>query len=250
MNIVQTLKGLKAVGFKNVWLALPYGLKKSALDAEYLSKWKKEDKEPLQGVGKFDRIIPSQGSCEIRFSTSILTIKILRPSLAKFEWRPAKTRASYLVEKTDYEPVPFVAGMRGEDCEIRCGEMRVVVKEKGNVEIYNSRGALVCRHEPPGVGAEGACEFNSLLEEEERIFGMGQRNCPLNLRGRAFTVWNSEAMGDYKEGKDPIYFNVPLFIGLHKKGSYMVFFENSHYAKFSFKHDKARARFYGGALDY
>ncbi|MBD2022078.1 glycoside hydrolase family 31 protein, partial [Leptolyngbya sp. FACHB-36] len=48
---------------------------------------------------------------------------------------------------------------------------------------------------------------------------------------------------------DPMYICIPVYLGLHNQGSYLVFYENSFDARFSFS-EVATAAFEGGALRY
>lgn len=103
----------------------------------------------------------------------------------------------------------------------------------------------------------------SQLRSEEAIYGLGERSVPLNLRlardvtdkgevtptPKTFRMWNYDAAGKYDTGADPMYICIPLYWGLHHQGSYLVFYENSFDARFTFS-DVATATFEGGALRY
>lgn len=62
-------------------------------------------------------------------------------------------------------------------------------------------------------------------------------------------MWNFDAAGKYGPGSDPMYIGIPLYLGLHRNGSYLIFYENSFEAHFTFA-DVATADFEGGALGY
>ena len=47
-------------------------------------------------------------------------------------------------------------------------------------------------------------------------------------------MWNTDPMGAYKAGDDPLYMPLPVYLGLHQNGGYLVFYENSFPATFQF----------------
>jgi alpha-glucosidase (family GH31 glycosyl hydrolase) len=66
---------------------------------------------------------------------------------------------------------------------------------------------------------------------------------------KTFRMWNYDAAGMYGPGADPMYICIPVYLGLHSSGSYLIFYENSFEANFTFG-DVATAAFEGGALRY
>ena len=66
-------------------------------------------------------------------------------------------------------------------------------------------------------------------------------------------------MGAYEPGDDPLYMPMPVYLGLHHHGSYLIFYENSFPATFQFDpltgenqagQPEARVAFESGALRY
>ncbi|WP_413272454.1 hypothetical protein [Floridanema aerugineum] len=53
-------------------------------------------------------------------------------------------------------------------------------------------------------------------------------------RPKTFRMWNYDAAGMYAPGSDPMYLCIPLYLGWHSLGSYLVFYENSFEALFTF----------------
>jgi hypothetical protein len=95
------------------------------------------------------------------------------------------------------------------------------------------------------------------LQTDERIYGLGERASTLNLRAakdekqqsKTYRMWNYDAAGKYAPGSDPMYLCIPVYLGLHSAGSYLIFYENSFDANFTFG-EIATADFTGGALLY
>src|SRR5690606_31168486 len=46
------------------------------------------------------------------------------------------------------------------------------------------------------------------------------------LRGRRYQLWNSDPAQPYQRGTDPIYYNVPFYLGVHNGATYSLFWDN------------------------
>ncbi len=62
-------------------------------------------------------------------------------------------------------------------------------------------------------------------------------------------MWNQDPGGSYGPGTDPLYMGIPTYVGMHKIGSYLLFYENSYPGFFQFE-EKTTIRFEAGALRY
>jgi alpha-glucosidase len=71
------------------------------------------------------------------------------------------------------------------------------------------------------------------LQEGERFFGLGEKNGPLDKRGRGYVNWNTDAYA-YGPDTDPLYCSIPFYIGLHHQKVYGIYFDNSHRTQFNF----------------
>ncbi|MDI9240500.1 glycoside hydrolase family 31 protein [Lysobacter sp. LF1] len=90
------------------------------------------------------------------------------------------------------------------------------------------------------------------MPTDEHYYGLGDKAGPLDRRGRAFAMWNTESYG-WQGTSDPLYKSIPFFIGLRGGVAYGVFFDNTHRSSFDFgKETDATLSFGadGGALDY
>lgn len=89
------------------------------------------------------------------------------------------------------------------------------------------------------------------MPEDEIYSGLGDKTS-LNLRNRAFTMWNTDAFG-WQESTDPLYKAIPFFLAVRKGRSYGIFLDNTWRTYFDF--GKASADSYsfgsdGGDLNY
>ncbi len=87
---------------------------------------------------------------------------------------------------------------------------------------------------------------------DEHYFGLGDKAAGLDIRGQAFTNWNTDAVG-WHYGSDPLYKSIPFFLALRKGKSYGVFLDNTYQSSFDFgkqSPDMYSFGSIGGALDY
>ena len=90
------------------------------------------------------------------------------------------------------------------------------------------------------------------MPADEHYYGLGDKAGPLDRRGRAFTMWNTDAYA-WQGHTDPLYKSIPFFIGLRQGTAYGVFFDNTHRSSFDFgKESEGQLSFgaEGGELDY
>lgn len=88
--------------------------------------------------------------------------------------------------------------------------------------------------------------------EEENFFGLGDKSGNMNLRGRKFQNWNTDAYSFGWE-QDPLYRTIPFYISIHNSDSYGIFFDNTFRSYFDFgREDQAKTSFWadGGELQY
>ncbi|MFI5361894.1 MAG: TIM-barrel domain-containing protein [Elusimicrobiota bacterium] len=90
------------------------------------------------------------------------------------------------------------------------------------------------------------------MPEDEWYFGLGDKAGPMNRRGRAFSLWNTDAYG-WQESTDPLYKSIPFFIGLRRGSAYGIFFDNAYRSSFDFGSQTDGVLSFGadgGELDY
>jgi len=62
---------------------------------------------------------------------------------------------------------------------------------------------------------------------DEHFYGLGEKAAHLDKRRGAFSMWNSDTPA-YKEGTDPIYQDIPFYLGWRGGEAYGIFFDNSY----------------------
>lgn len=71
------------------------------------------------------------------------------------------------------------------------------------------------------------------IQEGESFFGMGDKPTEMNLRGKRFENYGADTYG-FKKDQDPIYKNIPFYMGLHHDIGYGIFFDNTFRTIFDF----------------
>lgn len=90
------------------------------------------------------------------------------------------------------------------------------------------------------------------LQKEEKFIGLGEKTGPLNRKGKGYQNWNTDHFG-YGPEADPLYVSIPFYIGVHDKGVYGLFFDNSFKSHFNFGASNNRFSSFSadaGEMDY
>ncbi len=90
------------------------------------------------------------------------------------------------------------------------------------------------------------------IQKGENFFGLGDKTGRLNLLGTRRQLWGTDCYG-YTNETDPVYKNIPFYMGLHNNTGYGVFFDNTFRSFFDFgKERKTACSFWaqGGEMRY
>ena len=68
---------------------------------------------------------------------------------------------------------------------------------------------------------------------DEHFYGLGEKAAHFDKRRGQFSMWNSDTPA-YREGTDPIYQDIPFYIGWQHAEAYGIFFDNSYRTHFDF----------------
>jgi alpha-glucosidase len=100
---------------------------------------------------------------------------------------------------------------------------------------------------------DGGFLLRKELTEKEHIFGLGDKTGPLDRRGQAFTLWNTDAY-HFQESTDPLYRSIPFFISAGGPGgSYGILLDNTWRSWFDFGKQDPQTLAFGavaGPIDY
>ncbi|NNL91966.1 MAG: DUF4968 domain-containing protein, partial [Saprospiraceae bacterium] len=88
--------------------------------------------------------------------------------------------------------------------------------------------------------------------DKEMYFGLGDKPHSLNLRGKRLQIWGTDEYG-FEKDTDPIYKNIPFYMGLQNGIGYGIFFDNTFQSFFDFASERHSACSFwaeGGEMNY
>ena len=117
---------------------------------------------------------------------------------------------------------------------------------QGNVVLADAPG-------PSLVLERTHTRLRKLMPVDAHYFGLGDKTGPLDRRGGAFTLWDTDAFG-FGEASDPLYKAIPFVLGVLETGrSFGLFFDSTWRSFFDFgKSERDTLSFgaEGGDVDY
>ncbi len=242
MRLRAMLRALRLIGPREALRAAGYTLFRDRLD------FRLPPTGPFLPPGNLREATPSpDGGC-FRFARADLEVRFLAPDLVRITWGGGLLPIPYAIARNDWPPVEISWRRDDEGYTLSSGEMEVTVEADGGLIFRDPAGRVLRRDFPPRRRRREWVHWAD-LRPEEHLYGLGERAAPLNLRGGTYCMWNSDPLGGYGPGVDPLYLGIPVYLGLHHEGSYLLFYENSYRAVLRFK-DLARAYFPGGSLRY
>ena len=102
--------------------------------------------------------------------------------------------------------------------------------------LYQDRNGLAYNF--AGELGDGTVHFTR-REEDQKIYGLGDKSGHVNKNGRSFDLGTGDAMGFKAEYSDPLYKHVPFYICENSAGSYGLFYDTCSNGRINFgqEHD-------------
>jgi alpha-glucosidase len=243
----EMLTGIRFIGLGGVWNSLRYPLLRDWLERRFRVP------EPSGGwahPGPLQTAEPLDGGARWRFAHTELEITFLAPDLVRCEWAGGPLPLPYALAGTEWPSVNVQLEQIPDGWLLKSDALRVLVRPDGGLS-YRDAAEQILREEQPPRREGGGWVHRAALRPDERLYGLGERAASLNLRGGSYRIWNSDPGGSYQRGDDPLYLCIPVYLGLHQNGSYLVFYENPFDGMFDLGATDpsiAEVRFAGGAL--
>ncbi|MEL6867808.1 MAG: TIM-barrel domain-containing protein, partial [Bacteroidota bacterium] len=160
----------------------------------------------------------------------------------------------------------FTAGKPTVKFEVKKGDYRLSsnqltchISKKGlKVKILDKKG--FCLSED----SEGFYAYSTILKgltevaitktapADEAYYGLGDKAGKLNLRGRHYSNWTTDAFA-FNQKSSELYRAIPFYYGLHQGKAYGIFVDNSYRTHFNFdsaQDGKMRFSADGGEMNY
>jgi len=179
-----------------------------------------------------------------RTASTILELKLFSDKIVRFRYAPEGTFQrdfSYAIQETLKFPEANLSVYEDRHKFDLMTEHLVIQVYKKNLKItILDRKYNVISEEELGyhwqhyIKKGGKISYCSKkIQDGETFFGMGDKPTEFNLRGKRFENYGADTYG-FKKDEDPIYKNIPFYIGLHHDISYGIFFDNTFRTIFDF----------------
>ncbi len=219
----QLLHGLHLIGLPNALRALRYTLRRDRLNARYAPP---VESGPTKSPGKLLAAEPAVNGAHFRFESAELTIRFLMPDFVFVAWDGAAMSPSYAVVHGDWPDVEIALAQAGNGWRVQSQALALQVASDGTLLFFDRSGTAIRREEPPRRCAQGWLQ-RAQLAPEGRVYGLGERAAPLDLRPGTYRLWNTDAGGSYGPGCDPLYICMPVYVCVQAGSSHLVFYDNT-----------------------
>ncbi|HSY61271.1 MAG TPA: hypothetical protein VK796_05310, partial [Cytophaga sp.] len=131
-----------------------------------------------------------------------------------------------VIEQLDISEEEEYFTIKTSKIDIEIQKVRMLIKildKKGLVISEDEKGYHWEENKKHG----GEFVFNTRkCQASEHFYGLGDKPTDTDIREKRFENWGKDTYAFGKES-DPLYKNIPFFIGLHHKVAYGIFFDNS-----------------------
>ena len=142
---------------------------------------------------------------------------------------------------------------------ISTSKLSVYISKKNLKLRFKDHNGKIINQDKKGFYAKstlqkGICHLSisKKTQKGEYFFGLGDKSCSLNLTGKTFENWATDAFA-YKADTDPLYRAIPFFYGLTEGKAYGIFFDNTHKTHYDFNSKKNNETLFsaeGGEINY
>ncbi|MBM3168295.1 MAG: glycoside hydrolase family 31 protein [Bacteroidetes bacterium] len=208
-----------------------------------------------QALGKVTEWHPSSDGLQGRsafafFKLTVYSEGIVRVQASRFSsFEPNPYTVIVEPKNTPFEIEDF-----GKQVELTTNLMRVRLHlETFSLSFFDTQGKLLNEDDSLGICWLGT-EVSSYkkIQKNEKFLGLGEKTGNLDRAGNAYTHWNKDYFG-YGVNDDPLYMSIPFYLGVHDKGCYGIFFDNTHKTLVNFGASTNRFVYFSaedGDMDY
>jgi alpha-glucosidase len=200
-----------------------------------------------QPIGAVTPGAPQRNQITFRGPRGLANISVLAPDLVRvrmtmgasfgpdYSWAVIKPLGDWPETAVDIQ-TQGSDGLGGNNRIIRTSELEVRVHaDPFLVAFYDRDGHLISKDDDARPTAwEGArARTWKSMPADEHYFGLGEKAGPLDRRGHTYVMWNTDAYG-WGANTDPLYEDIPFFLGLRDGRAYGLFFDNTYRSSFDF----------------
>ena len=178
---------------------------------------------------------------EITCENAMVQIAVLAPDLFCVRTSPTgrfPPPFSYAIDKTEeqWDEVKIRLEETRQYLWIRTDRLHCRIEKAHLAIAFLDPDGTVISADAAGAGWQEGTEKVlcwKQLAPDERIYGLGQKATRLQKRGLSFEMWNTDPQ-TYDPGDDPLYSNIPFYLGLINGRGYGLFLDNPARGRFDF----------------
>jgi alpha-glucosidase len=181
-------------------------------------------------------------------SDTQLEVRVVNDKVIRFRYAPESRFArdfSYAVPADLQDSLISLSAFDdGENVAIITTQVKCFINKTNlTIRITDHQGMVICEdeagfHWQHYLWKGGKIVYCSKkIQEGEVFYGLGDKPCELQLRGKRFENYGTDAYA-YGADTDPLYKNIPFYYGLHHGKSYGIFFDNTFRTLFDFGNER------------
>jgi alpha-glucosidase len=127
-----------------------------------------------------------------------------------------------------------------------------IARSDARLTVRDSKGNIVQQDEKPSRFEDGSFRVLKAMPSDEHYFGLGDKPGPLDRRGHAFLMWNTDAYR-FQESTSALYKDIPFFMTFRAGVATGVLLDNTWRTSFDFGVESPSYYSFGavaGPLDY
>jgi alpha-glucosidase len=194
-----------------------------------------------QSIGTVTPGTPEENQISFRSPRSLVSISVLAPDLVRVRITSGSSFGpdySWAVIKplADWPKATMEFATQGNGRVIRIAELEVRVRLKPfGVAFYDHEDRLISKDDDAHpVAWDGARVRNwRSMPPDGHYLGLGEKAGPLDRRHHTYVMWNTDVYG-WGASTDPLYEEVPFFMGLRNGRAYGLFFDSTYRSSFDF----------------
>ncbi len=191
-----------------------------------------------QHVGAVQKVTKLSDGVELTAGKAKVRVTVFREGMFRVRVAPdgtfPKDFSWAVIEET--APPAVKIEETNDSIKVTAGNATARVKKSPLlIDFLDAAGNVVLADEPglPMAWNGSRIHVWKKMPEGESYFGLGDKAGPMDRRGRAFTMWNTDWFG-WQESSDPLYKAIPFFEGFRKGSAYGIFFDNTWRSSFDF----------------
>lgn len=195
---------------------------------------------------------------------AILRCTVLEDGIVRFRFTPNgwfEKDFSYAIDPA-YSPAPcdWTVVEFSDGVAIRTQTLSIRINRQNlKTQITHIATGKILSDDAPGYefsdNVHAGGEYVRMTKKSpgsEHYYGLGDKSCTLDLRGKRFDLWGSDTYA-YGADTDPLYKNIPFYLAINNGQSHGIFFDNSFRTHFDFASSNAGQTVFsapGGEMNY